>query len=129
MDESPCLQDGRHGLLALAAAQLQEEHVDEVQEEIQEPVVPVHPLDEQVDGAQGLQRGEPEVAGVSLSPRGGPAPRLTIRGSTAARRQMSALEVALALGVNLACSRPISAWSIVRAKGTFSATASHTSVR
>lgn len=42
---------------------------------------------------------------------------------------MSALEAALALGVNLACSRPISAWSIVRAKGTFSATASHTSVR
>ena len=68
MDESPCLQDGRHGLLALAATQLQEERVDEVQEEIQEPVVPVHPLNKQVDGAQGLQRGEPEVAGVSLSP-------------------------------------------------------------
>lgn len=42
---------------------------------------------------------------------------------------MSALEVALILGVNLDCSRPISPQSIVRAKGTFSATASHTSVR
>lgn len=42
---------------------------------------------------------------------------------------MSALEVALALGVNRDCSRPISPWSITRAKGTFSATASHTSTR
>lgn len=42
---------------------------------------------------------------------------------------MSALDMALALGVNLDCSRPISPWSIVQAKGTFSATASHTSVR
>lgn len=42
---------------------------------------------------------------------------------------MSALEVAVALGVNRDCSRPISPWSINRAKGTFSATASHTSTR
>lgn len=54
---------------------------------------------------------------------------LTIRGSTAAWRQMSALDVAWALGVKLDCRRPISPRSIVRAKGTFSATASHTSVR
>lgn len=42
---------------------------------------------------------------------------------------MSALEVALALGVSRDCSRPRSPWSIHRAKGTFSATASHTSTR
>lgn len=42
---------------------------------------------------------------------------------------MSALEVALTLGVNRDCSRPISPWSINRAKGTFLATASHTSTR
>lgn len=47
----------------------------------------------------------------------------------AARCQMSALEVVSALGVNLDCSRPISACSIIRAKGKFSATVSHTSVR
>lgn len=59
----------------------------------------------------------------------GLGPRLTIRGSTAARRQMSALEVALVLGLNRDCSRPISPWSIIRAKDMFSATASHTSIR
>ena len=63
-----------------------------------------------------------------MEPWGRP-PRLTIRGSTAARRQTSAFEVAMALGVNRDCSRPISPWSIDRAKGTFSATASHTSFR
>ena len=42
---------------------------------------------------------------------------------------MSALEVAFILAVNLDCSRPSKPRSMVLAKGTFSATASHTSVR
>lgn len=55
VDESPHLQDGRHGLWPLAAAELQQEGVDEVREEVQEPVILVHLLSKKVDGAQGLQ--------------------------------------------------------------------------
>lgn len=132
VDESPRLQGGRHCLRPLAAAQLHQEGVDEVWEEVQKFVVLVHLLDEKVDGAEGLQREGQEASELRLrtpeEPRGLPL-RLTIRGSTAARRQMSALEVAMTLGVNRDCSRPISPWSINRAKGTFSATASHTSTR
>lgn len=51
VDESPRLQDGRHSLWPLAAAELQQEGVDEVWEEVQELIVLVHLLDEKVDGA------------------------------------------------------------------------------
>lgn len=52
-----------------------------------------------------------------------------MRGSTAAKRQTSALEVAWARGVKRDCRRPSSPQSMVRAKDMFSATASHTSIR
>lgn len=114
----------------MAAAKLQQEGIQQVRKQVWEFVVLVHLFHEELDGAQRLQ-GEGLVDS-TLTPLGGfqplPLP-LTIRGSTAARRQMSALEVAFILAVNLDCSRPSKPWSMVRAKGTFSATASHTSVR
>lgn len=113
----------------MAAAKLQQEGVQQIGEQVWEFVVLVHLLHEEPYGTQRLQ-GEGLVRS-TLSSLGSPAPAsaLTIRGSTAARRQMSALEVALILAVNLDCSRPSKPCSMVLAKGTFSATASHTSVR
>lgn len=72
VDESPCLQDGRHSLRPLAAAELQQEGVDELREKVRELVV--HLFNEKVDGAERLQRGGPEVSGLLLSPQGAPAP-------------------------------------------------------
>lgn len=113
----------------MAAAKLQQEGVQQVREQVWEFVVLVHLLHEEPDGAQCLQ-GEGLVHSTRTSLRSpAPASALTIRGSTAARRQMSALEVAFIRAVNLDCSRPSKPWSMVLAKGTFSATASHTSVR
>lgn len=54
MDQSPRLQDRRCSLWPLVAAELQQEGVDKVWEEIQELVVHVRLLDQEVDGAQGL---------------------------------------------------------------------------
>lgn len=64
VDESPRLQDGRHCLRPLAAAQLHQERVDEVREEVREFVVLVHLLNEKVDGAESLQREGQEVSGL-----------------------------------------------------------------
>lgn len=66
VDESPCLQNRRHCLWPLAAAQLHQEGVDEVRQEVQEFVVLVHLLDEKVDGAEGLQREGQEASELQL---------------------------------------------------------------
>lgn len=117
----------------MAAAELQQEGIQQVREQVWEFVILVHFFHEELDGTQCL-RGERLVDSTPTSLEWGWGVQvqhlpLTIRGSTAARRQMSALEVAFILAVNLDCSRPSKPWSMVRAKGTFSATASHTSVR
>lgn len=113
----------------MTAAKLQQEGVQQIREEVWEFVVLVHLLHEEPYGTQCLQ-GEGLVSS-TLGSLGSPAPAsaLTIRGSTAARRQMSALEVAFILAVNFDCSWPSKPCNVVLAKGTFSATASHTSVR
>lgn len=115
----------------MAAAKLQQEGIQQVRKQVWEFVILVHLFHEELDGTQCLQ-GE-RLVDSTLTPLGARVQHLslplTIRGSTAARRQMSALEVAFILAVNLDCSRPSKPWSMVRAKGTFSATASHTSVR
>lgn len=76
VDEPPRLQDGRRGLRPPAAAELQQEGVDEVREEVRELVIPVHVLDEKVDGAQGLRGERQGAAGLPLlAPWGAPGSR------------------------------------------------------
>ena len=105
----------------MAAAKLQQEGIQQVRKQVWKFVILVHLFHEELDGTQRLQ-GEGLVDS-TLTPLGGPAP------ASATHHQRVHSGQAFILAVNLDCSRPSKPWSMVRAKGTFSATASHTSVR